>query len=262
MTAAFARRPRFLDLFSCAGLYADGLAEYGDVYAVDNDRAALRHNPYPSCCSDAVDALLCLLSGGRLPFTHKDGTVEWLGLSDFDAITGSPPCQAHSATRKLADAQGRGQGRAVDLLPITLRLLRLTGLPWVVENVERSPLRGLEDTVRLCGSSFGLKVQRHRLFLSEDVPLLGSTCDHAGAFDRDPITGKPRPWGVYYSAGDSIPSGGRTAVDKAHGHQVMGITHRTVPWKYLCEGLPREYGSHIGAQLAAHVWLHQEDAAS
>lgn len=33
------------------------------------------------------------------------------------------------------------------------------------------------------------------------------------------------------------------------GHEVMGITHRTVPWKYLCEGLPPAFTRHLARQV-------------
>ncbi len=42
-------------------------------------------------------------------------------------------------------------------------LLEASGRPWVIENVPGSPLR---NAVMLCGTMFGLKVIRHRLFES------------------------------------------------------------------------------------------------
>jgi DNA (cytosine-5)-methyltransferase 1 len=226
---------RVLDAYSCTGIYADGLTAAGaDVFCIDNDPAALRHNPHPHALGDALKLL-----------------ADKGFLAQFDAIHASPPCQAHSATRKLADAQGRGTGRAIDLLPQTMTLLRRSGLPWVIENVNRSPLRFHPNRARLCGSSFGLKVERHRWFVSEDFDLTGTVCAHRSAFDVDPISHKPRPWGIYYAQGDNIPSGGRTATSLEHGHAVMGLTKRQVPWKYLCESLPPTYGLHIGAQMMA-----------
>lgn len=233
--------PLLLDLFGCSGLVADGYSAAGfRVVCVDTDKAALRHNPHEHYQADALDVLRC-------------GRVGPYRLTDFDALHASPPCQIHSATRKLADAQGRGSGRAVDLLAPTLALLADVPQPWVVENVARSPLRDQPRTVRLCGSAFGLKVERHRLFLpSPGLALDGTGCDHAAAFDRDPVTGKPRPWGVYYAKGDSIPSGGRTALSDEHAHECMGVRRR-VPWRFLCEGLPPVYGEHVGRQVLEHL---------
>lgn len=225
-------RPLLLDAFACAGIGADGYAEHFDVVCLDNDENALKHNPHHIVVGDAVRLL-------------ADAGF----MRQFDVVHASPPCQLFSATRRLAVAQGKGQGRAVDLLSPVLDIFDGLETPWVVENVERSPLRKMGAT-RVCGSSFGLKVQRHRLFLS-NVPLTAPGCDHS-RFDRDPITGKPRPWGVYYAKGDNIPSGGRTCLTLEHGMEAMGVT-REVPWKYLCEAIPPAFTSHIGAQLAAHL---------
>lgn len=230
-------RPLLLDAFACAGLAGDGYRAAGfDVVALDNDPKALKHNPHHQVLGDA----LTLLSDRGF-------------MRQFDAVHASPPCQVHSATRKLADAQGRGAGRAVDLLPQTVERLSRLDVPWIVENVERSPVRAMPGAVRLCGSSFGLKVQRHRWFApSPDLHLIGLACKH-DVFDVDPISGKPRPWGVYYAKGDSIPSGGRTALTDDHAHEVMGVSHRRLPWRFLCEGLPVQYTLWLGVTLRAHL---------
>lgn len=219
-----------LDACSCAGLGADGYAAAGwRVVCLDIDAKALRHNPHETVRGDVLTLLA------------DEGF-----MAQFDAVHASFPCQLFSATRKLAEAQGKGQGRAVDLLTPGLDLLRRWGGPYIVENVERSPLRDLSH-VRLCGSSWGLKVQRHRLFHSNVAGLTGLPCDHS-TFDIDPVSGKPRPWGVYYAKGDNIPSGGRTCLTLEHGMEAMGV-EREVPWRYLCEGLPPVYTQHLGKQL-------------
>lgn len=227
-------RPRLLDACSCASVGAIGYDRAGwRVTSLDNDPRALAHSPFETVCRDVLEAL-------------EDHAF----LSQFDAIHASFPCQLFSATRELAKAQGKGQGKAVDLLTPGLERLRECGLPWVVENVERSPLGGMEGVARVCGSSFGLKVRRHRLFLGSK-PLQGTVCDHS-KFEVDEASGKPRPWGVYYAMGDNIPSGGRTCVSLEHGMECMGVT-RQVPWQYLREGLPPAYTEHIGKQMLEWV---------
>lgn len=226
--------PVLLDAFSCAGLGADGYVAAGfAVVCLDNDHRALAHNPHH------------VVQGDALRLLADPGFIR-----QFDAVHASPPCQGYSATRCLADAQGKGSGRAVNLAPEVRDLLRRFEGPWVIENVERSPLRDWPGVVRLCGSSFGLPVQRHRLFAS-NVKLIGSECDHS-TFEVDPVSGKPRPWGVYYAKGDSIPSGGRTCLTLEHGMESMGVA-RQVPWKYLCESLPPAFTEHIGRQLVASL---------
>ena len=214
-----------LDLGSCAGIGADGYARHFEVTAVDVDPVALGHNPHPHMVADM-----------RVIAADIDY------LQRFDFIHASPPCQGTTRLRSLADAQGAGPGRSQGVSIATMRaLLAASGVPYVIENVEGAPLT---CPVRLCGSSFGLRVRRHRLFeASADLPLIGTPCRHAW---------QGRPWGVYGSPRDKIPSGGRTVRSIAAGHQAMGIT-RDVPWKYLAEAIPPAYTDFIGGQVAAHL---------
>ena len=73
-----------------------------------------------------------------------------------------------------------------------------------------------------------------------------------GSFDPDPVTGKPRPWGVYYAMGDNIPSGGRTCTSLEHAMECMGVGRR-VPWQYLREGLPPAFTHHIGTTIMEQI---------
>jgi len=232
MVAKKKRGPRLLDVCCCAGIGGDGYRDVGfEVTGLDNDKRALRHHLGSVIVGDALEVL-----------------ADHDFLSRFDVVHASFPCQLFSATRKLADAQGKGQGKAVDLLTPGLKLLRAWGGPFIVENVERSPLRDELGMARLCGSSFGLKVQRHRLFVAGGgLEVEGSVCDHT-TFDVDETSGKPRPWGVYYAKGDSIPSGGRTCLTLEHGMECMGVTRR-VPWEYLREGIPPAYTRYLGEQI-------------
>ena len=216
---------RLLDLFSGAGLAADGYhaAGFDSIVGVDIDPQP--NYPYEFVQGDAIEALR-----------------EW-DLGAFDAIHASPPCQAHTRAKHLRKAQG-GESKYPDLLTPTLALLADVDIPWVVENVPGAP--GMDAAVVECGSAYGLQVQRHRLFLS-NVPLVGSGCDHR-SFPLDPITGKPRPWGVYHVPADEVPSGGRTARNVEHGREVMGVT-RDVTWQELKEGFPPAYSLHVGEQL-------------
>lgn len=229
-------KPRLKDLFCGAGLAADGYFAAGfDPYGEDIESQP--YYPYRFFCGDAM---------------------EWLAQPgpDADAIHASPPCQLFTRAKHLRDAQGSGSKETVDLLTPTLALLRERwgNTPWVVENVEAAapfmaPLGG-QYLARLCGSAFGLEVQRHRLFLS-NVPLTGTECQH-DRFPPDPITGKPRPWGVYHAPNDSIPRGGRTARDADHARELFGLT-RSLPWDSIKEGFPPAYTKHIGRQLLAAI---------
>lgn len=139
----------------------------------------------------------------------------------------------HSITANLARAQGK-QASAINLIPPTRVALIGTQQTYVIENVPGSPLH---SPVVLCGSSFGLRVRRHRLFES-NVLLTGLPCDHRA---------QGRPVGVYGSPNDDIPSGGRTARNLEDGQDAMGIDW--LPWSRLKEAIPPAYTEWIGKQL-------------
>jgi DNA (cytosine-5)-methyltransferase 1 len=159
-------------------------------------------------------------------------------LATFDAIHASPPCQ-------WATAYGRRTGVAVDavnLIPPTRRLLELAGRPYVIENVDTKPVRAeLRNPIRLCGSSFGLDVRRHRLFES-NVPLIAPPCDHGWQTPRFPqATNRTNlrstvEVGVY-----------RIPLDVQR--QAMGIDW--MPLDRLSQAIPPAYTEHIGRQLVA-----------
>lgn len=237
------------DYCCCAGLGSDGYAAVGlGVSGID-------HEPQPDY---------------PYPFTQGDAFAELRSdePEQYDAFHASWPCQAHTTAGHLRTAQG-GTSKYPDLLTPGLALLRerWSHKPWVVENVDdrskqvraiMAPRPG-ETLIYLCGSMFGLHVQRHRLFLA-NFPLRQPTCDHS-RFPADPITGRPRPWGVYHVKGDSVPAGGRTARDAEHGRQVMG-SRRLLPWDKLKEGFPPAYTSHVGADLLIHLALRRRLAVA
>lgn len=133
------RRPRLLDLFCGAGGASVGYARAGfDVVGVDIRRQP--HYPFDFVLFDALD----------LP-------LDFVEL--FDAVHASPPCQ------RWADGVPDPE-RWPDLLAPTRAMLDVAGLPYLLENVKRAPLR---RDVLLCGSGFGLQaggfeVRRHRVF--------------------------------------------------------------------------------------------------
>jgi len=179
-----------------------------------------------------------LKHGRRYPYKYIKGNV-LLYLQDldflrsFDIIHASPPCQTHSITQHLRNAQGKSTSK-LDLIPQTRAALIASGKPYVIENVPGSPLI---NPIQLCGSSFGLRVRRHRLFES-NMKLTGSTCNHKG---------QGRPVGVYGSLNDQIPKGGKTATTIDEGRDAMGMPWAI--WTELVEAIPPAYSEYIGKQI-------------
>jgi len=209
--------PKLLDLFCGAGGASVGYSRAGfEVTGLD-----IKH-------------------GKRYPFEYyrlsiENVTVEF--LRKFDVIHASPPCQTFSITRNLRVAQGKTTNK-IDWLPFTRNMLIESKRPYVIENVPGAPLN---TPVQLCGSSFGLRVRRHRLFES-NMPLIGSTCDH-----------KPqgKPVGIYGSMRDEIPGGGHTAKTMQEANESMGIDWMI--WSELVEAIPPAYTEYIGKQLIKNV---------
>jgi DNA (cytosine-5)-methyltransferase 1 len=154
-------------------------------------------------------------------------------LRSFDVITASPPCQTHSITQHLRNAQGKSTDK-VDLIPQTREALIASGKPYVIENVPGAPLI---NPIQMCGSYFGLKVRRHRRFES-NLPIVGSPCDHKN---------QGKPVGVYGSMRDEIPKGGHTAKSIEEAREAMGIDWMI--WGELVEAIPPIYTREIGMQL-------------
>lgn len=222
---------KVLDLFCGAGMAGDGYAQAGfEPTGVDTFLRA--SYPYRFVWANALAVL------GDRAF-----------VSQFDLIHASPPCQAHTRAKHLREAQG-GRSRHGDLLTPTLALLRTYDIPWVVENVVGAP--GMEDAVVECGSAYGLKVRRHRLFLAS-FPLVGSGCKHKE---------QGKPIGVYHVMGDTCKGvckktgklvvGGSTAKTLEEGMAAMGVD-RLMPWDELKEGFPPAYTRHVGEQAMAYI---------
>jgi DNA (cytosine-5)-methyltransferase 1 len=179
-----------------------------------------------------------LKHGKRYPYTYiRADVLEVIKdidyLRQFDLIHASPPCQTHSITQHLRNAQGKSTSK-IDLIPQTRQALIESGVNYIIENVPGSPLI---DPVQLCGSSFGLKVRRHRLFES-NMPIKGSVCNHK-------LQG--RPIGVYGSLNDEIPKGGKTAATIDEARKAMGMDWAI--WTELVEAIPPAFTQYLGEQI-------------
>lgn len=213
-------RPKMLDLYCKAGGASYGYYRAGfDVVGVDIEPQP--HYPFTFIQADARDVL------EDLAF-----------LRSFDARHASPPCQDFSVTRHLRSTP---HGTA-DLLGYTMDRLAAAGGPSIVENVP-----GAEQVMgfhlRLCGSSFGLGVRRHRLFALSWF-MLAPPCVHDGRPVVD-VTGHGR--GVSHAR----RAAGRRhyKFSQAERREAMGID-----WMNrdeLAQAIPPAYTQFIGESLLA-----------
>jgi DNA (cytosine-5)-methyltransferase 1 len=80
-------------------------------------------------------------------------------------------------------------GEHPDLVAPMRERLTASGTPWIMENVVGAPLR---SPFMLCGTMFGLRLLRHRLFeTSFPVAALMPPCRHTG--DEVPVYGNGTP---------------------------------------------------------------------
>ena len=256
---ALDRPMKVLDLFCCSGGAAVGYEKaFGDAEITGVDHVFKKEYPYNFIKADIVDFI-------------QETPIGW--FREFDFIHASPPCQIHSRTKELAKAQGNLPSD-VDYMPLMRHFLLHVEVPYVIENVveawtgpwKKSGEKGTDprmiNTI-LCGSSFGLGVQRHRMFESS-FPISSLLCDHKTPSWPIGPKGKPKPWGIYGSMGDQVKgvstkhpergviTGGWTVPDLKTGQKAMGITHIT-QWSNLKEAIPPAYTEHIGKCFLKHM---------
>lgn len=214
-------RPKLLDLFCGAGGAAVGYHRAGfDVVGVDIKPQP--NYPYEFHQADAISYA---------------GAHGW----KFDAIHASPPCQTHSQLKALHSATDYNE-RHLDLIPQTRWLALSLGVPYVIENVMGAkPV--LRNPIKLCGTQFGLKVYRHRLFESNVMLLQPAHYPH-----RD---NTPRNGGRTSSKGFVTVAGHFAFSDVpdslAYAQMAMGIGWMTKA--ELAQSIPPAFTEYIGRQL-------------
>lgn len=221
-------RPRLLDLFCCAGGAAVGYHRAGfDVVGVDV-------SPQP-----------------RYPYEFIQADVMELDrefLLGFEAIHASPPCQSYS---DLAKRNGNGHMWPRLIEPVR-EMLRETGLPYVIENVEGAPLIA---PVVLCGTMFPeLRVIRHRLFEANFLIMEPQHPKHplVHTFDkRKNHYGKTNEWTDYVQ----VTGGGNCTL--AAARQAMGIHWMTK--NELNEAIPPAYAEYVGRAMMRFVGVQAAD---
>ena len=198
-----------LDLFCCAGGASMGLHRAGfDVVGLD-----IRRQPhYP------------------FTFVQGDATRPPFDIRVFDLIWASPPCQ-----RWTPHAQQHGtSNNHPDLVAPIRTMLRASAVPYIIENVPRSPVR---PTAILTGCMFGLNTYRKRHFETSFAVLTGPV--------GNPFGPKSRPGSVTVSghSGGSSVRDGWTNGNGADWAAALGIDWMTNA--EMAEAIPPAYAEFL-----------------
>lgn len=223
-----------LDLCSGAGGAAEGYHRAG-FGVVGLDKRPQPHYPYEFHQGDAL---------------HRE---DW-PAGPFHAVHASPVCKLYSVSTV---AFRRNGAEYPNQIPAVRTLLNLSGLPYVIENVPRAPLR---PDFRLCGCMFGLRVDAAdpRGGPRAEVLLIRERWFETGGgwhgFDlRAPCYHRGRAVSV---AGHGDGSWSR---DVGEG-QIIKIADRRrlmgIGWMNrdeLSDAVPPDYTQYIGDRLRAHL---------
>ena len=209
---------RLLDLFCGAGGAAVGYYRAGFTEIVGIDIAKQPRYPFTFIRADALNPPV--------------------NLSDFDLIHASPPCQRFSKARSFNKIRHNVDWRDFpDLLTPCREMLNRVDVPFVIENVPGAPMR---IDIMLCGTMFGLRVFRHRLFeINPFAFFLTPPCQHEGTV-KD---------GDYYCIVNNGGLGLTTTpyASKAICQKAMGIDWMTR--KEITQAIPPMYTEFLGKEL-------------
>jgi len=149
----------------------------------------------------------------------------------YDVIHASPPCQAFTKAAKEHRKNGK---EYADFLDVTRQTLKKIGKPYIIENVPDAPM---ESPVELCGTMFGLKTYRHRLFESNyhlRVPKHHKHIAKNTKMGRKPVDGEFIQVVGHFSG---VP----------FAREAMGI--EWLGQKELAQAIPPAYTEYLGQQM-------------
>jgi DNA (cytosine-5)-methyltransferase 1 len=172
----------------------------------------------------------------------KADAIEYLNNNyhKYDVIHASPPCQAYSTSSMQFRIAGK---KYPDLIAPTREALIKTGKPYIIENVPGSPL---VDPILLCGSMFGMRTYRHRLFESNMPIKAPNHPEHShknAKMGRKPKDGEFIQYVGHFS--------GVKLVQEMTGLSWLGQYE-------LAQSIPPQYTKYIGEQIVLLLTSHND----
>jgi DNA (cytosine-5)-methyltransferase 1 len=248
--------PVVIDICCGAGGMSAGLQQAGwEPIGIDKADHPLRYYPFPAYQYDVSQADFALILNALIAKHHPK------------LIVASPPCQGFGV---LQDRQrlARYSSEAhppQNLVALVRNILAHTQIPFILENVPGVPFLP-SKTIQLCGSSFGLRIRRHRLFECHlPTPITPPPCEHDWQNRSRPyiqangaLTGVVTVTGTSHAGTRLIPTQGRqpfTPTTTELARVAMGIDW--MPARLLSQAVPPAYGNFIGRQILAALRAEQ-----
>ncbi len=179
----------------------------------------------------------------KYPFEFHQADALTFPLDGFDVIHASPVCKSYTYCN-LAP-----KGKYPRLIAAVRERLLHSGKPFIIENVIGAK-RDMKASLLLCGSMFGLQVQRHRLFEIGGTDLF--------IYPPGPCRHENATIGVYgRSVWDSSLPGTRRKDGRARPDSVsveVGRAAMGIGWmsqEDLAQAIPPAYTEFVGKQMLA-----------
>lgn len=175
----------------------------------------------------------------RYPFAFIQGdALEYLAAHEreYDLIHSSPPCQGYSRLAYMRDLSAYPK-----LIEPLRELLIATGKPYIIENVPDAPLI---NPLMLCGTMFGLRTHKHRIFESKPpVWFAPGQCNNARVNPK----GSGKRLGQYYDLDSPMVTVAGHLFSREAGSRAMGIDWMTK--NELAQAIPPAYTEWIGRRI-------------
>lgn len=226
---------KMIDLYCCAGGAAMGYHKAGFDEIIGVDIVDRPNYPFEFVKMDAFEFL------------------RTADLSDVSFLHASPPCQCYSKLKHLSGNVEKWEKTHVDLVAPTREALIKIGKPFVIENVEGSPLI---NPIKLYGSQFpNLYTQRPRLFesnISLKEPVNPKVKHKTGKLGYGPAEDG------FITVAGIRPQRGMNEVQTRlyYGFALGGIDWMSL--EELTQAIPPAYTEFIGKQIIEYLDIQKE----